>query len=101
MAATVERDELGHSEMGYYFLQEICAEPRGRELAQRLLPKWYAAALDMFGRSDSPNVPKFIRWGLKTIGNAEIRDLYKIYVDRKILALGLDLPDERRGRKFL
>jgi 1,2-phenylacetyl-CoA epoxidase catalytic subunit len=75
MAATVERDELGHSEMGYYFLQQICAEPRGRELTQRLLAKWYPAALDMFGRSDSPNVPKFIGWGLKTIGNAQIRDL--------------------------
>jgi ring-1,2-phenylacetyl-CoA epoxidase subunit PaaA len=101
MAATVERDELGHSEMGYHFLREICAEPRGRELAQRLVGKWYPAALDMFGRSDSPNVPKFIRWGLKTIGNAQIRDLYKAYVDRKITGLGLDLPDERKNRKFL
>jgi 1,2-phenylacetyl-CoA epoxidase catalytic subunit len=101
MAATVERDELGHSEMGYHFLQQICAEPRGKELAQRLLAKWYPAALDMFGRSDSPNVPRFIHWGLKTIGNAQIRDLYKSYVDRKILALGLDLPDERKNRKFL
>ena len=101
MAATVERDELGHSEMGYHFLQEICSEPRGKELAQRLLSKWYPAALDMFGRSDSPNVPKFIHWGLKTIGNAQIRDLYKGYVDGKIAALGLDLPDERKNRKFL
>jgi 1,2-phenylacetyl-CoA epoxidase catalytic subunit len=101
MAATVERDELGHSEMGYHFLQEICTEPKGKELAQRLLAKWYPAALDMFGRSDSPNVPKFIHWGLKTIGNAQIRDLYKRYVDDKIVALGLDLPDERKNRKFL
>jgi len=101
MAATVERDELGHSEMGYHFLQQICSEPRGKELAQRLLAKWYPAALDMFGRSDSPNVPKFIRWGLKTIGNAQIRDLYKSYVDGKIVELGLDVPDERKNRKFL
>jgi ring-1,2-phenylacetyl-CoA epoxidase subunit PaaA len=101
MAATVERDELGHSEMGYYFLQEICSDARGRELTQRLLAKWYPAALDMFGRSDSPNVPKFIGWGLKTIGNAQIRELYKRYVDGKIAALGLDVPDERAGRKFL
>ena len=101
MATTVERDELGHSEMGYYFLQQICADARGRELAQRLLAKWYPAALDMFGRSDSPNVPKFIHWGLKTIGNAEIRELYKSYVDRKIAALGLDVPDERQNRKLL
>jgi ring-1,2-phenylacetyl-CoA epoxidase subunit PaaA len=101
MAATVERDELGHSEMGYYFLQEICATPAGRALAQRLLAKWYPAALDMFGRSDSPNAPKFIHWGLKSVGNAEIRQTYKAYVDRKLVTLGLDLPDERKHRRFL
>jgi ring-1,2-phenylacetyl-CoA epoxidase subunit PaaA len=101
ISRTVERDEFGHSEMGYYFLQSICGEPRGRILVQKLLPKWYAAALDMFGRSDSPNTPKFIHWGLKGVGNAEIRQSYKDYVDRKIVALGLDLPDERQNRRFL
>jgi 1,2-phenylacetyl-CoA epoxidase catalytic subunit len=101
MSATIERDELGHSEMGYAFLGEICADARGKLLAQRLLAKWYPAALDMFGRSDSPNAPRFIRWGLKSVGNTEIRQSYKGYVDAKLLALGLDLPDERRHRRFL
>lgn len=32
-----------------------------------------------------------VKGGLKTIGNAQIRDLYESYVDQKILALGLDL----------
>ena len=94
ISRTVERDEFGHSEMGYYFLGAICAERRGRALAQALLPKWYSAALDMFGRSDSPNTPRFIQWGLKGVGNSEIRAAYKEYVDRKLVALGLDLPDE-------
>jgi 1,2-phenylacetyl-CoA epoxidase catalytic subunit len=101
MSATVERDELGHSEMGYYFLQHICADRPGRALAQKLLGKWYPAALDMFGRSDSPNVPKFIQWGLKSVGNADIRQAYKHYVDRKLTTLGLELPDERQNRRFL
>jgi ring-1,2-phenylacetyl-CoA epoxidase subunit PaaA len=101
MAATVERDELGHSEMGYHFLREICGEPRGQQLVQRLLAKWYPAALDMFGRSDSPNAPKFIQWGLKSIDNAAIRQAYKGYVDAKLATLGLDLPDERINRRFL
>ncbi|HZO80182.1 MAG TPA: Phenylacetic acid catabolic protein [Candidatus Binataceae bacterium] len=100
ISRTVERDEFGHSEMGYHFLAAMCAERRGRALVQALLPKWYSAALDMFGRSDSPNTPKFIQWGLKGVGNAEIRAAYKEYVDRKLLALGLDLPDERHGRRF-
>lgn len=101
ISRTVERDEFGHSEMGYHFLQEICADRRGKILAQQLLPKWYSAALDMFGRSDSPNTPKFIRWGLKGVGNAEIRQQYKDYVDRKLTTLGLDIPEEGRNRRFL
>jgi ring-1,2-phenylacetyl-CoA epoxidase subunit PaaA len=101
ISRTVERDEFGHSEMGYYFLQEICSESRGRSLAQRLLPKWYSAALDMFGRSNSPNTPKFINWGLKSLGNEEIRRKYKVYVDAKLTALGLHIPDELEGRRFV
>jgi ring-1,2-phenylacetyl-CoA epoxidase subunit PaaA len=101
ISRTVERDEFGHSEMGYHFLGAVCAERRGRALAQALLPKWYSAALDMFGRSDSPNTPRFIRWGLKSVGNSEIRAAYKQYIDRKLVALGLELPDERQGRRFL
>ena len=101
MSSTVERDELGHSEMGYRFLAEIVSDARGRTLAQRLLAKWYPAALDMFGRSDSPNAPKFIRWGLKSVGNAEIRAAYKTYVDGKLGALGLEPPDEGANRRFL
>jgi 1,2-phenylacetyl-CoA epoxidase catalytic subunit len=101
MAATVERDELGHSEMGYHFLTRICGDRRGKALAQRLLEKWYPAALDMFGRSDSVNAPRFIRWGLKSVGNAEIREAYKLYVDGKLAALGLDIPDARKHRRFL
>lgn len=101
ISRTVERDEFGHSEMGYHFLSAICAERRGRALAQALLPKWYSAALDMFGRSDSPNTPRFIQWGLKGVGNSEIRAAYKEYIDRKLAALELELPDERQGRRFL
>jgi len=101
ISRTIERDEFGHSEMGYYFLQELCSGAKGRILVQHLLPKWYSAALDMFGRSDSPNTPKFINWGLKGVGNTEIRQKYKAYVDSKIVALGLDLPDEHHGRRFV
>jgi ring-1,2-phenylacetyl-CoA epoxidase subunit PaaA len=101
ISRTVERDEFGHSEMGYHFLREICATAEGRALAQTLLPKWYSAALDMFGRSDSPNTPKFIQWGLKSVGNAEIRQAYKTYADKKISALGLSLPQDDRHRRFL
>ncbi|MBI4483420.1 MAG: phenylacetate-CoA oxygenase subunit PaaI, partial [Acidobacteria bacterium] len=49
IAKTIEKDEFGHSEMGYRFLQDICNDPKGKEKVQRLLYKWYPAALDTFG----------------------------------------------------
>ena len=55
----------------------------------------------MFGRSDSRNAPKFIQWGLKSIDNSAIRQAYKGYVDGKLVALGLDVPDERANRRFM
>ena len=33
--------------------------------------------------------------------NAGIRRAYKGYVDAKLVALGLDVPDERLNRRFL
>ena len=43
----------------------------------------------------------FIRWGLKSVDNAEIRRLYQGYVDAKLVALGLDVPDPRKNRRFV
>jgi 1,2-phenylacetyl-CoA epoxidase catalytic subunit len=55
----------------------------------------------MFGRSDSPNTPKFIKWGLKGVGNAEIRQKYKSNIDAKVVSFGLDVPDEHHARRFI
>jgi len=35
------------------------------------------------------------------VGNAEIPTAYKRYVDAKLVALGLEPPDERANRRFL
>ena len=101
MAPIIERDEYGHSDMGYRFLQETCKTPEGKAEAQELLYKWYPAALDTFGTSTSKRTPRFLYWGLKIKTNEEARQEYKRYVDKKLLALGLTLPDEKANRRFL
>lgn len=101
LAPAIERDEVGHSELGYHLLSRICADGQERELAQRLLAKWYPAALDVWGRSDSPSMPTLIRWGLKNVENEAMRQAYQQYVDPKLQALGLELPDPRAQRLFL
>jgi 1,2-phenylacetyl-CoA epoxidase catalytic subunit len=35
------------------------------------------------------------------VGNAEIREAYKADVDGKLVALGLEPPDERKNRRSL
>ena len=101
ISRTVERDEFGHSEMGYHFLSAICAERRGRALAQALLPKWYSAALDMFGRSDSTRDQRYLYWGLKRRTNAQAREEFIQEVNPLIEKIGLQIPDPLQGRQYV
>ena len=101
IATTIERDEFNHSNMGYKFLQETCQTPAGKKEVQEKLSIWYPAALDTFGTSTSKRGPRFIYWGLKQKGNEEMRQEYRQYVDAKLAALGLTIPDEKLNRRFL
>jgi len=101
IAPTIEKDEFGHSNLGYRFLQETCKTPEGRREVQEKLYTWYPAALDTFGTSTSKRTPRYMYWGLKVKTNEEMRQEYKHYVDKKLLSLGLQLPDEHANRRFL
>ena len=87
--------------MGYVHLRAICETPAGKADAQRLLAKWYPVALDMFGRSDSKREEAYLRWGLKKLGNEEMRQAYIREVRPLLEGLGLKVPDEKFNRKFL
>lgn len=101
IAPTIEKDEFGHSNMGYRFLQETCKTPEGKAVVQEKLYTWYPAALDTFGTSTSKRTPRYMYWGLKVKTNEEMRQEYKRYVDQKLLSLGLTVPDEFANRRFL
>ena len=97
----IEKDEIGHTGMGYVHLRAICETPAGKSDAQRLLAKWYPVALDMFGRSASKREEAYLRWGLKKQGNEEMRQAYVREVRPLLEGLGLEVPDEKLNRKFL
>lgn len=101
MVAKIARDEVGHTAMGYHNLKAICQDPDGKAGVQALLVKWYPVALDMFGRSDSRREPLYKKWRLKKLGNEELRQTYIKEVTPLLEGLGLELPDERRNRRFL
>ncbi len=95
------REEEGHAQMGYEMLKGVCARPEGRAFAQERLPRWYAAGLDMFGRSDSRRQYNYIRWGLRRRTNEEMRDAFRQEVDAVLRAVGLEPPDPLANRRFL
>lgn len=100
IAPMVVKDERGHTTMGYERLERVCETAQGREEAQRAIVKWYPAALDMFGRSESKRQHEYIKWGLKKKTNGELRRQFIEDVEPLIAKLGLDVPDENKNRRF-
>ena len=95
------REEEGHAQMGYEMLKGVCATPEGRAFAQEKLPRWYAAGLDMFGRSNSTRQYNYIRWGLRKRTNEEMRQGFRKEIDAVLRSVGLEPPDPLANRKYL
>jgi len=98
---TLERDEYFHATAGYNYMREIVRDPERKREAQAALAKWWPAALDMFGRSDSRNSDIYVRWGIKGKTNAELRQQYIDDVVPLLEKLGLEIPDHQANRRYL
>lgn len=94
-------EEIRHIAYGHAKMMELCADARGKLEAQKALDRWYPLALDMFGRSASRRTWRYLEWGLKRRTNAEARREYLAEVNPLIARLGLDVPNETTGRKYL
>jgi len=101
VSAQLEADEEFHTRAGFMHLKEICAAPEGRAAVEAQLAKWWPAALDMFGRSESVNSPLYVKWGIKMHSNEELRQKYIAEVLPEIRKLGLKVPDNLSNRRFL
>lgn len=94
-------EESQHIAYGQSKMMDLCADSKGRAEAQRALGRWYPLALDMFGRSNSRRCWRYLEWGLKRRTNAEARRDYIEEINPQIAAMGLEIPDEAAGRKYL
>lgn len=101
IAGGIVRDERGHSNLGFQRLKNLCKTDEGRQEANEKLRTWWPAALDMFGRSDSRRNERYRYWGLKQHTNEELRQEYIAETAPLLAGLGLDVPDETTGRKYL
>lgn len=101
VSQAVAKDEVGHCSLGYMNLKKVCEDPVQREEAQQLLYKWYPAALDMFGRSDSERQWEYIAWGMKRSPNEVLRQAWLAEVNPLLEAVGLEPPDAMYNRRFV
>lgn len=101
VAPQLHKDEVFHATVGLRNLRKICSTPEGLEEANEGAKKWWPAALDMFGRSDSAFSDAYVRWGLRQLNNADLRRQY-INDTRPLLEdLGITVPANRLNRRFL
>ena len=94
-------DEKLHIAHGFRITREFCRTPEGRQRVQDALKLWWPRALDVFGKSDSDRSRAYVQWGLRKMTNGEARDAYMKKVKPKLTALGLEVPPDHEGRKFM
>ena len=101
VADQLEKDEKFHADSGFRFLKDIVKTPEGKKEAQNLLAKWWPAALDMFGRSNSNNSKIYVQWGIKGKNNNDLRMQYIEDTVPLIEKLKIEVPDHSANRKYL
>lgn len=97
----LHKEEVFHASLGYANLKRICETEEGLAEAQKLIGKWWPAALDMFGNSGSRFSEKYVKWGIRQKGNEELRQDYISDTRPMLEELGIEVPDDTANRRFL
>jgi len=98
----VMEEEAGHIDYGTTRTAEMAARGgEALERVQRSVDFWYRTALDMFGRSESRRAERYRFWGLKRRTNEQARQQYVAEVNPLIQGMGLQVPDQMTGRKYV
>ena len=104
---TMVHEERFHASFGARRIKDLVTDPEyagkvgaGRDEAQAAVDKWYPHALDTFGRADSKFSELAVGFGIRRWGNEELRVMWKEDIDAQIIAIGLDVPPEDRGRNI-
>ncbi len=101
VAPKLHKDEVFHATLGMRNLRRICSTHDGLEEANELAKKWWPAALDMFGRSNSDFSAEYVRWGLRKADNETLRRQYIADTRPLLEELGITVPPDEANRRFL
>jgi 1,2-phenylacetyl-CoA epoxidase catalytic subunit len=100
-APKLHKDELFHTTFGMKNLRTVCSTPEGLAEANEKIKKWWPAALDTFGRSDSTFSQEYVRWGIRNEDNEALRRRYSADTRPLIEELGISVPDDLDNRRYL
>lgn len=101
VAERLHKDEVFHATLGMSNLKRVTATPAGLAEANEKITTWWPAALDMFGRSTSEFSDAYVRWGLRTKNNEDLRQEYIADTRPMLEDLGITVPDDTANRRFL
>ena len=91
------REESFHQRQGFDALLVMMNEgtPAQRAMVQDAVNRWWWPSIMMFGPPDdqSPNSAQSMRWGIKRIGNDELRARFIDAAVEQAKVLGVALPD--------
>jgi ring-1,2-phenylacetyl-CoA epoxidase subunit PaaA len=90
------KEESFHQRQGYEaLLVMVQGTPAQKEMVQDAVNRWWWKCLAMFGPpdADSPNSAQGMRWGIKRLGNDELRQKFVDATVPQAEVLGITLPD--------
>lgn len=64
-----------------------------QESVQEMFDTLWPYAIDMFGANESPNLTKYMEYGIKTIGNREVRLAWLAHIEADAAVLGVRMPE--------
>jgi len=101
VAPKLYKDEVFHSTFGLQNLKTVCSTSAGLEEANEKIRTWWPTVLDMFGRSSTRQSREYVRWGLRKADNETLRQQYIASTRPRLEELGITVPPDEVGRRFL
>jgi len=90
---TICKEESMHLAHGDKTVKEMAQNPERRKFLQERLNLWWPRVMNVFGKSSGSTNDIYLKLGLKTRTNAEVRDAFVQEITEKCEAWGLVVPE--------
>jgi ring-1,2-phenylacetyl-CoA epoxidase subunit PaaA len=94
---TICKEEHMHLAHGDKTVKAMAEDPKTRPFLQERLNLWWPRVMNVFGKSSGATNDIYIKLGLKTRTNAQVRDAFVKEIQEKCDAWGLIIPEYREA----